>query len=281
MAQDLRDALDRIAIEQILARYCHAVDRRDRDMLASVYWDDSYDIHISFQGRADAFIDWLMDLLKGDYITSHILGQSSIELDGDEARVETYVMGHHARPNAEGDDIVVVGTGRYIDRFEKRGGEWRIARREMPSLDCWREERLSSVNDEFGLSGAAAVAPRLPKIGRPTSPAEPLAMIRDYLDIKRAIAVDADGAVFLGQSLIRQDEDRAQVETYFQSQQAGPEQAAGGCATIAVGRRLDQLRREGGGWRMAHRDVAVDFVRSAEVVSSGNERTAGAASAAC
>ena len=54
-----------------------------------------------------------------------------IELDGDIAHSEAYVCagGPLVAPAANGGTQVRVIYGRYIDRFEKRNGEWRIVQR--------------------------------------------------------------------------------------------------------------------------------------------------------
>ena len=66
-----------------------------------------------------------------------------IDIDGDTAHVETYLIGYHVVPAdypagletnglyyaRPGERYVSIVGGRYIDRFEKRGPGWRIARR--------------------------------------------------------------------------------------------------------------------------------------------------------
>ncbi len=65
-------------------------------------------------------------------MTQHFLGNTHIELEGDVAHVETYCQAFHRFPtsgSASEDDFVL--GARYIDRFERRDGEWRIARRKL------------------------------------------------------------------------------------------------------------------------------------------------------
>ena len=53
-----------------------------------------------------------------------------VEVDGDTAFAEHYGIAYHRLP--AGDDGLEkdwIATIRYIDRFERRGGEWRIAHR--------------------------------------------------------------------------------------------------------------------------------------------------------
>src|SRR5581483_11030852 len=57
------------------------------------------------------------------HITTH-----SCELDGDVAHTESYILFVHRRGDGR---TVLFGGGRYIDRFERRDGEWRIALRRL------------------------------------------------------------------------------------------------------------------------------------------------------
>ncbi|MFZ4122290.1 MAG: nuclear transport factor 2 family protein [Caulobacterales bacterium] len=137
---------DRCAIEAALVRYCRGVDRCDEALLKSVYWEDSVDDHGSFVGPGWAFAAALMPALSGMKGTMHAISNIHIELMGDWARAETYCVAYHLLPAAGQDREMVVG-GRYLDRFEKRSGEWRIKHRlyvmdwnqNGPSTAIWDE----------------------------------------------------------------------------------------------------------------------------------------------
>jgi hypothetical protein len=59
----------------------------------------------------------------------HTIANTAVDFVGpDAARVETYVYAQHRCRDAEGPFIEYVG-GRYIDRFERRDGAWKIADR--------------------------------------------------------------------------------------------------------------------------------------------------------
>jgi ketosteroid isomerase-like protein len=126
----LRGLLDRQAITDVIYRYSRAVDRKDYALLASVYWPDAVDDHIAFSGDVAGFIAWVSGF-TGSMNTTHFIGNILIEFQDDEhAFVETYVIGFHDMPGATGREDFV-GGGRYLDRLEKRGDEWRIARRDI------------------------------------------------------------------------------------------------------------------------------------------------------
>jgi ketosteroid isomerase-like protein len=125
--------IDQAEIRRVLATYCHGLDRADRAMIASVYHDDAIDIHGTydhgaFQGSGKDFGSWYLERRAEAYATCHFLGDSLFKFDGDIAHVQTYVRANHM---LEGDPEWTVEEfwGRYLDRFERRNGQWLIAHR--------------------------------------------------------------------------------------------------------------------------------------------------------
>jgi hypothetical protein len=123
----VREIQDRQAIHDCLLRYCRGIDRLDRDIIMSAFHPDSLDEHGKFVGNAAEFVDWAV----GQHTASHLSTQHCIlnhlcEIDGDVAHAETYFM--FVSMNRRGAPLNMNG-GRYIDRFERRDGEWRIAAR--------------------------------------------------------------------------------------------------------------------------------------------------------
>lgn len=134
----IRDELvDREAIRDCLARYSRGVDRFDPDMLRSIYWPDAIDDHGDMKGNVEQFIAWIEPLLRQGGPFIHMTGNSLIRIDGDVARVETYFWSVLTSPGASGRDYVT--SGRYLDRFERRGDEWRIAAR-LVATDWFQEQ---------------------------------------------------------------------------------------------------------------------------------------------
>lgn len=118
--------LDRQAIHDVLQLYCRGVDRGDAALVASAFHDDGVMEAGVWAGPGDAFAAWIVEWLRDIAQCQHRIGNCLIDLDGDVADVETYCC-----------SITDSGTEcrtlyvRYLDRFEKRGGEWRIARRRV------------------------------------------------------------------------------------------------------------------------------------------------------
>ncbi len=117
-------------IRDVLARYTRGVDRMDRELVLSCYHPGAHDDHGAFQGSAEEFADWVQEVLSYFDTTMHFLGQQLVEVAGDRAHSETYCVAYHrrdARDDEPGSDLWM-GL-RYVDRFERRDGEWRIADR--------------------------------------------------------------------------------------------------------------------------------------------------------
>lgn len=130
--QGLRRLLDESAIRALIARYSHAIDRLDWDELRSCYHDDAVDLHgDDFAGGIDTYIEWLHEHLPvANDATMHFTGTQSIEVDGDVAWAETYCLAlHRLSATADAPTRDAVRPVRYVDRLERRHGEWRIARR--------------------------------------------------------------------------------------------------------------------------------------------------------
>jgi hypothetical protein len=137
VSQVMAELADREAIRDCLYRYCRGVDRCDEQMLRSAYWEDAYDDHCLFAGAREALIAWVMPLLRAREATQHKITNALIRLRGADADVESYFEGYHVVRSGERLTANLQG-GRYLDRFERRGEEWRILRRKVV-VDWFRE----------------------------------------------------------------------------------------------------------------------------------------------
>jgi ketosteroid isomerase-like protein len=134
----VQELLDKQAIHEVLMRYCRGVDRRDEDLLCSVFHPDALDEHGVFDGNALEFAHMAVDMLKQFTATSHMILNEYVQLEGDSAHVESYVLASH-RSERDGRKIDMTMGARYVDRFERRGGEWRIAHRAV--VHDWNREQ--------------------------------------------------------------------------------------------------------------------------------------------
>ena len=62
--------------------------------------------------------------------TTHFLGQRTFEVDGDQARGETYCLAYHVRKRP-GRQVNVLLAVRYLDTCVRRGDRWLFSERAM------------------------------------------------------------------------------------------------------------------------------------------------------
>jgi hypothetical protein len=124
------DLIARSEITDVIQRLARGTDRLDRDLMVSCYHPDGFDDHNSFRGSGTDFADWVCQVLPHFAATTHFIALPHIRLDGDMASVDTYCVAHHVSgPGEDGQASDMVMGLRYVDRFERRDGQWRIARR--------------------------------------------------------------------------------------------------------------------------------------------------------
>jgi hypothetical protein len=153
---ELQALLDREQIRECLSRLARGEDRRDAKMISASYWPDSWTDYGVFAGSFDQYLAWVVPGSDAILVTQHVLGQSHIVLDGDTARVETHVNSYH-RINMGTEERDTLVGGRYLDRFERRKGEWRIAKREM--LYDWYQDFGVAIDWSKGIMGLPLSAP--------------------------------------------------------------------------------------------------------------------------
>lgn len=138
------------AIRNTLMRYFRGVDRKDFDMIASAYHPDAYDDHGRYKGDIPGLIEWIRERHEIMDQAMHFAGNMLIEVDGKTAVVETYSLCfQHLRvegmawSNCEPVYRKVTVCFRYVDRFEERNGEWKIAHRIC--VYDWAKETLEQL----------------------------------------------------------------------------------------------------------------------------------------
>lgn len=147
-----RDELaDREAIRDCLYRYARGVDRCDEEMLRSAYWEDAIDDHLEFSGTREEFLAYALPGLRQMDQRQHILANILIRLEGPRAEVESYFYGYQRMRGPDGQPRDYIGAGRYLDNFERRDDEWRIARRFV--MTDWFREYADSADWAKGFVG--------------------------------------------------------------------------------------------------------------------------------
>jgi hypothetical protein len=132
---------DRFRIEQVMRRWCRAVDRRDWALVRSVFHPGAIDDHGMYKGDIDGLIEWLEARHQCITMSMHVLGNVFIEFANLESAVcESYLVAYQRYDSAPGADqshilaalgnsvdpsdlpIDVMMPARYVDALEKRDG---------------------------------------------------------------------------------------------------------------------------------------------------------------
>ena len=141
---------DREAIRDVLAAYAHAIDRRRWGMMERLFHADGTFRFGASEGDWRGFVDQARAVIGPCLATQHQLGQTIFGFESAAVcHTETYMTAMHTIPPGYPLAAVfpdkrmiyyAIVAGRYVDRFEQRGGEWRIAQR--TGLYDWREFRV-------------------------------------------------------------------------------------------------------------------------------------------
>ena len=124
--------LDHFEIRKVLALYCHACDRCDPELLASVYTGtDSFDDHGIIRASGPEYARQITTMIqKTTTAMSHTLGQSIIQLNGNEAKAETFFIALMIAQGDDGTPRLSQLAGRFIDELRKIDEHWKVHRRQ-------------------------------------------------------------------------------------------------------------------------------------------------------
>ena len=123
--------VDRQAIADVVLRYCRGIDRLDLELVRDCYHPDATDEHGTFIGharRVRRLGGWRPHALHG-----HDARRGQPAHRGrtatTHAHSETYGVAYHWGDPPDDHRRNFTTGFRYVDRFARRDGEWRIARR--------------------------------------------------------------------------------------------------------------------------------------------------------
>ena len=149
-AEKLAQLLAKDAIREVLYLYCHATDRADHAQLLACFHADAELDFGYFTGGPHDLIAFSTSFLARFSGTHHCLSNPVIRIDGETAETLSYISAVHSQWRRRSGTFDMIGWGRYVDRFERRAGDWKIAHRkvmfdwtmEFPSTFQWPEALL-------------------------------------------------------------------------------------------------------------------------------------------
>src|SRR5262249_12950816 len=97
MQAELRELLDKQAIAELIHAYAEGIDRRDHELLESVFTEDCRLHYGAYDHPASVLIDsWRADRPSAFLMTHHLYGNIVVRFYGAErARSITYFFAHH------------------------------------------------------------------------------------------------------------------------------------------------------------------------------------------
>lgn len=132
---ELQMLLDRSALQDLLARYCRCMDRRDFAQARTLYHDDArLDRVAIFSGSVDEFMVWVAEVTPQFELTVHRVFNQLFVIEGDKAEGEIYLEAYHRTRGPNALEIIV--GGRYLDRYERRAGVWKFSHRSSTADRC-------------------------------------------------------------------------------------------------------------------------------------------------
>jgi hypothetical protein len=125
---NLQTLSDRMAIQDLLAAYCHAVDARDWVAFTGLFTADAKLDFSAFGGPVCgvlAMTEFLEGVLRGLHPGQHTISTARVEIDGDHARARTAALVMVGSPRDEAPGVTQVGLW-YRDSLMRTPSGWRI-----------------------------------------------------------------------------------------------------------------------------------------------------------
>jgi len=165
MDKELRELVDRRAIDDLLLRYSTALDTRQWDLLDQVFTADAaidYAPSGGVKGTREDLKRWFRDEAFTPFTSwQHHLTNMAIELDGDVATGRTSVYNPLAFIGPDGVTAVLHVGAWYDDHIARTPDGWRITARSLGM--AWTDGPFPAVvaplRDTAGSSGAWSARP--------------------------------------------------------------------------------------------------------------------------
>ena len=128
LARDVQFLMDRRQIEDVVHSHARGHDRFDVDLLTQAYHPDGVDEHgAAAVNQGPDYAAWANAIhAAGCQLSLHNITTHTCEIEGDLAHAESYVLVGLLNPDGKTVRFI---HGRYVDRLEKRDGNWKIALR--------------------------------------------------------------------------------------------------------------------------------------------------------
>lgn len=133
----LQDLSDRIEINDLIARYAHAVDERNWDAMDALFTADAVIDYSELGGSSGSVAHtkaFLAEAMPRFSAFQHLSATSKIDLDGDKASAKTILFNPMVMDHEGKKQVFFIGLW-YEDKLVRTPDGWRIAHRREKK--CW------------------------------------------------------------------------------------------------------------------------------------------------
>lgn len=132
MTDRVQELADRLDIAEVLARYCDALDQRRWEMLTTVFSPSASADYGSVGSPAgvEAITEAIRRTIDDLDATQHLIGNLQVQVHGDTATAQCYLISQHVRAGQPGGEEYLLG-GRYVDDLVRTPDGWRITFRRL------------------------------------------------------------------------------------------------------------------------------------------------------
>ena len=117
-------------IRELAMLYSRGVDRKDIELLRTLYAADATDHHgRHFSGGADDYMRFLEKSFPHMRMSGHFICNHLVSVDGETGEGEVYALAYHVLPDGKGGYVEDLKAVRYIDSYRRMNGRWLFAKR--------------------------------------------------------------------------------------------------------------------------------------------------------
>jgi hypothetical protein len=155
MTDRVQELADRLDIAEVLARYCDALDQRRWELLTAVFTPDASADYGSVGSPAgvEAITEAIRSTIDDLDATQHLVGNIQVQVHGDTATAQCYLISQHVRIGESGGSEYLLG-GRYVDELARTPDGWRITFRRLHRM--WASGNRDVVRRMTQAPGGAA-----------------------------------------------------------------------------------------------------------------------------
>lgn len=119
--------IEKLAIQELFARYAHAVDNLDPDAWVRCFTTDGVFQVANRAMRGEAALRGYAEVHVKEIRCRHLMSNFLYEVQGNEATGQCSMLATLATAGG----YKIFAQGRYVDRLTKQNGQWKIAHRRV------------------------------------------------------------------------------------------------------------------------------------------------------